>query len=249
MSSTTDLVLLLPPSEGKAPGGHRGAQATSFARSLGQQRRIIRDCLAAMASNGDETALTKVLGVRGDLLARAVDATSLLATARPPLLPAWQRYTGVVWEHLAPERLTAAERSRILVPSGVYGLTTADDLIADYRLKLSAVLPGIGKVGPYWRSSVSTIIGRREGGIIVDLLPTEHLLAVDLEYVAQRREVVSVRFVGSDGTRAAGHAAKAVKGKIARRLLIDGLDGIDGVSVEGWRVMRRGDGFEVRAPR
>ena len=188
-----------------------------------------------------------MVGVRGELLDRALAAMSSLATGRPPVLPAWQRYTGVVWEHLAPEYLTDAELSRILVPSGVYGVTTADDLIADYRLKMTARIDGIGQLGAFWRSSVTRAIARFGSGIIVDLLPGEHRAAIDVEELGRHRDVISVHFKAADGVGAAGHAAKAVKGRIAFVLLRQGLAGLDGLALDGWLVRPCADGYEVVA--
>ena len=106
-------ILLLPPSEGKATGGKSGARARwtpdrgAFAR-LEQHRVDVVEALGA-AGGGDE----KLLGVTGEHLARALDANTALIGA--PTLPAWQRYTGVVWDHLDPATLTTEQRRRILV--------------------------------------------------------------------------------------------------------------------------------------
>jgi uncharacterized protein len=188
-----------------------------------------------------------VVGVRGELLDRAVASMSSLATGRPPVLPAWQRYTGVVWEHLAPETLTATELARILVPSGAYGVTTADDLIADYRLKMTARLDGIGQLGAFWRASVTRAIARFGTGVVVDLLPHEHRAAIDGDELGRHRDIVSVRFMAADGVGAAGHAAKAVKGTIASVLVRQGLGALDGLDLEGWRVRPSADGYDVVA--
>jgi hypothetical protein len=44
-----------------------------------------------------------------------------------------------------------------------------------------------------------------------------------------------VRFRTADGTGAAGHDAKAVKGAVARAVLDDGLDALRGFRWQGWR--------------
>ena len=113
-------MLLLPPSEGKAEGGNRRRapwtpEAGSFGARLGDRRAAVVDALLA-ARGGDE----KLLGVRGEHLLRAQSAnTSLIGAAT---LPAWQRYTGVVWDHLDPATVPAAERRHIVVVSGLLGL-------------------------------------------------------------------------------------------------------------------------------
>ncbi len=142
-------VLLLPPSEGKAEGGRRRARAGTFDAALATERATLVAALARAV--GTPAGAAKVLGCRGDLLDRARAATAALVAGDAPRLPAAERYTGVVWEHLGP--LDAIDRRRVLVPSAVYGITTAADPIADYRLKLSVTLPGLGRPDRYWAGS------------------------------------------------------------------------------------------------
>ena len=87
---------------------------------LGEHRVAVVEALAAVGG-GDE----KLLGVKGDHLLRAQSANVSLVGA--PTLPAWRRYTGVVWDHLQPESLTPEQRRRLIVPSGLLGLVRGDD--------------------------------------------------------------------------------------------------------------------------
>jgi cytoplasmic iron level regulating protein YaaA (DUF328/UPF0246 family) len=193
--------------------------------------------------------LEKVLGVRAVLLERALAATSDLAKGRAAVLPAWQRYSGVVWAHLDASTLSVAQRRRILVPSGLYGVTTAQDPIADYRLKMDVALAPLGNLAAYWRPLLARVLGNHlRGATVIDLLPREHRVALDLEALAETGRVVTVRFVASNGAAAAGHAAKAVKGVLARRVLVEGLSVLDSFEWEGWRSVRSGDVIEVVAP-
>ena len=48
-----------------------------------------------------------------------------------------------------------ATRVRILVPSALYGVTTAEDQIVDYRLTMHAALPGLGNLARYWRQPLT----------------------------------------------------------------------------------------------
>lgn len=97
MTSNKKLIILLPPSEGKALSGATGTKFIesngTFGKSLGKQRTIV---IAALrdARGGSP----KLLGVSGAHLARAQQAN--LAVRGAKTLPASQRYTGVVWDHL-----------------------------------------------------------------------------------------------------------------------------------------------------
>jgi cytoplasmic iron level regulating protein YaaA (DUF328/UPF0246 family) len=238
-------VLLLPPSEGKTEGGRAPTRASRFEDRLGAARREVIAGFAAAVD--DPVVAAKVLGVRGDLLDRARAAMRALADGTAPVRPAAERYSGVVWEHLGP--VATPERHRILVPSAVYGITTAADPVADHRGKLSSSLPGLGRLDRYWRDLVTgTIAHHARGRTVVDLLPREHAAAVDWDRLAAGAPVVRVTFALADGTGAAGHGAKAVKGRFARVLLEHGLTRAARFTWEGWRASRNGGDIVVRAP-
>ncbi|MEX2625384.1 MAG: peroxide stress protein YaaA [Ilumatobacteraceae bacterium] len=213
---TSPLTILLPPSEGKAPGGGDPAWSPdhgTYGETLAAHRQEVIDALAA-AGGGDRT----LLGVGGDHLERAVHANRSLLGA--PTLPAWRRYTGVVWDHLDPATLTAAQRRSIVVVSGLLGLVRADDPVPDYRLKMGASLAPMGKLSTWWRPMLGpalTAASRRRA--VVDLLPKEHRAAFSDE---ERGRFVTVDLAERSGAPG-GHAAKAAKGRLARHLLTCGL--------------------------
>ena len=242
-------LLLLPPSEGKAVGGRLAVRADSFAHDLAEPRARVLAELAEVVSSRDAAERARVLGVRGDLLERAVEATEQLVDGTARVLPAWRRYTGVVWGGLEPATLTPADRRRVLVPSGLYGITTAADPVADYRLRLLVALGSLGRLSSFWRPTVtSALVARAWGRVVVDLLPAEHAHAVDFDALAEVCRVVRVRFVSADGGHAVGHEAKTAKGRFTRLLLNEGLEGVAGYRLEGWRAALAGDVVTVTAP-
>ena len=243
-------LLLLPPSEGKKEGGRAPGRPGSFDAELGPARAAVLAELDRIVRAGDPARCAAVLGVRGELLTRALGATAALATGAAPVLPAWQRYSGVVWAALDPGSLATADRRRILVPSGLYGLTGAADPVADYRLKMSVVLGGLGRLSAFWRPEVTAAVARRaRRRPVVDLLPAEHAAAVDLDVLGRSAPVVRVRFVSAAGDRAVGHEAKSAKGHLARALLLGGLEAAGTFRWEGWRSRVAGDEIVVTAPR
>jgi cytoplasmic iron level regulating protein YaaA (DUF328/UPF0246 family) len=190
-----------------------------------------------------------VLGVRGELLERALAATARLVEGSAPVLPAWRRYSGVVWGGLEPATLRPGDRRRVLVPSGLYGLTSAADPVADYRLKFLVPLGRLGRLSTFWRPALTAAVTTRaRGRVVVDLLPAEHAHALDLDALAATNRVVRVRFVDADGGRAVGHEAKEAKGRLARAILEEGLEAADGFAHGGWRAHRDRDRLLVVAP-
>jgi uncharacterized protein len=242
-------LLLLPPSEGKAAGGRPPVRPGSFDEALAHPRSLVLEELGRVLGSPGPAVQARVLGVRGELLDRAVAATRALVAGDAPVLPAWRRYTGVVWSALDPGTLTVADRRRLLVPSGLYGITSAADPVADYRLKLLVSLGRLGRLSTFWRPAVTAALAvRARDRVVVDLLPAEHAHAVDLGALDGVVRVVRARFVTADGTRAVGHDAKSAKGRLARALLDHGLDGVAGFRSGGWRATVEGDRVTVVAP-
>jgi len=229
-------ILLLPPSEGKALDARATPRRTGGSApagwdpgdgafgSLADQRFAVVEALSA-ASGGTE----KLLGVKGNHLLRAQSANSALPGA--PTLPAWQRYTGVVWDHLDPATLSAVARRRIVVVSGLLGLVRGDDPVPDYRLRMSANLPPLGKLSTWWREVLTETLRRAaRRKVLVDLLPQEHSAALNTSDLLQGVKVQGVKVQGvkvsliDRSGRPGAHFAKAAKGELARAILTDGVD-------------------------
>jgi cytoplasmic iron level regulating protein YaaA (DUF328/UPF0246 family) len=215
--STPSLAILLPPSEGKAFGGALpGWDPTDgrFGPALAAPRRRVARALAK-AKGGDQ----KLLGVGGATLERARAANRSVIGA--PVLAAGDRFTGVVWDHLALDELRGTERHRaresIFVVSALAGLVTIDDPLPDHRLKLSVSLGALGRVAGFWREPLSAALNDAlDGRLVIDLLPGEHAAAWEPD--RDRYDLRRVRLLAEDG-RAVGHAAKAAKGTLAHELL------------------------------
>ncbi len=217
VSPAPPLTILLPPSEGKAEGGTLpGWDPTSgrFGAGLARPRRQVAAALKR-AKGGDQ----KLLGVGGETLERARAANRVLVGA--PVLPAGERFTGVVWDHLDLGSLTPSARRRaadaIIVVSGVAGLVAIDDPLPDHRLKLSVSLPPLGRVATFWKRQLSAVLNDHLAGhLVIDLLPGEHAAAWTPD--PSRYDHRRVGLIDANG-RAVGHFAKAAKGLLARDLL------------------------------
>lgn len=213
-------ILLIPPSEGKATAGTGRPWSTSSGSfgGLGRQRDQVVAALAD-ADGGPE----KLLGLTGERLEHAQQANRELIGS--PGVPAWRRYTGVVWEHLDPSTLSPEQRRRLLIPSGLLGLVRGDDPVPFYRLKMGGRLPPLGTLSRWWQPSVTRVLDRRvRGRVVVDLLPREHRTAW---VPSPRSRGVRVEFVERSGVPG-GHFAKAAKGRLARAVLECGLEAIEG---------------------
>ena len=249
-------MLLIPPSEGKSEGGGQPPidwMAGAFAH-LADDRRAVRDAVRRTLRAGGRTGAEKLLGVRGPHLDRALDEWRHIDIS--PTAPAADRYSGVVWGGLDLPTLPAAARrramSRIVVPSALWGLVGAGDLIPAYRLKMSARLDGLGALAAWWRPAVSRALADRAGrGVVIDLLPKEHRAAIDPSALAPGR-LVRVEIVedGPAGRRSVGHAGKQAKGRLARAIVEHDArtaDDVAAVRAEGLSLLAvdRGDITQV----
>lgn len=186
--------ILLPPSEGKAkPEGGEPVDLSSlvFADELSAKRK-------------------KLIG--------AFDRALLKA----PTAPAAEVYTGVLYGRLELAGLTAAARrraaKRVLIASGLWGFVRLEDRIPYYKLPPSTKLDGIGPLAAWWRESLAAAMPDATGETIVDMRSG----AYQAMWKPQRGTLLAVRaFREEKGKRVAvSHMAKAVRGDVARALLL-----------------------------
>src|ERR671939_470756 len=117
------MLILLPPSEGKAPSGS-GAPldlATLSLPGLRPARERVLDALVTLC-RGDEEAAAAALGLSPGLRPEVARNAALASAGTRP---AAEVYTGVVYDALdlagmSPPVLALAERS-ILISSGLFG--------------------------------------------------------------------------------------------------------------------------------
>jgi len=214
-----DFALLLPPSEGKAENGDPSRPWAPRSGAFGAALEALRAQVVVQLRK-EKGGTQKLLGVGGAHLTRAQSSNIKIVGA--PCLPAWQRYTGVVWDHLDLASLTATERNafvkRIIVPSGLLGLVRADDPLPDYRLKMEARLAPFGTMSKWWRDEITdALVAVVKKKVVVDLLPNEHRAAINWDLL---NNVVRVDLVSHSGAVVGGHNAKAAKGLLARHLLV-----------------------------
>ncbi|MCG5441734.1 peroxide stress protein YaaA [Micromonospora sp. NIE79] len=225
------MLILLPPSEGKADAGtgRRWAPDRLSLPALNPARERVLDALVTLSTGPDEEAARAALGLsegqRGELRrnARLREA----ATA-----PAERLYTGVLYEALdlasLPATAQRAARRSILISSGLWGAVRLADRIPPYRCPIGARLPDVGALSAYWRRELTPALDDAAGrGPVLDLrsgayaatwTPRGELAERTLTVrVLHEREVdgVPVRSVVS-------HFNKATKGRLVRDLLVAG---------------------------
>jgi uncharacterized protein len=240
-------VLLLPPSEGKSPGGTGEPWApgrSAFPELDGHREKAIRALLRAMRAA--EPGRRKLLGVKGDALAAATAANRAVRTA--PTMPAIERYTGVLYDALDAASLSARDRKRlanqVVIFSGLWGASMPGDPLPDHKLKMSAAIAPVGKLSTWWRAPLTAALAPLvEGRVVWNLLPLEHDAAWTPAETGSAEpgaptSVLTVRFVDETTARTGAtrtfttvnHWNKLLKGALVRHVLATGADEPDALA-------------------
>ena len=218
------MLILLPPSEGKAPGG-RGAPMDLASMSFPELTTVRTRVLAALATTSGRPDALAVLGApkgAADQVAANVD----LATA--PARRVDGLYTGVLYDALDLASLDAGARRRaarsLVVVSAAFGALRPTDRVPAYRLSMDVSLPGVGPLAATWREVLGDVLAAAAGrGAIVDLRSSTYVAAWRPEgSLAERTVAVHVVRDGPGGRTAVSHMAKHTRGLAARHLLASG---------------------------
>ena len=236
------MLVLLPPSETKAPGGD-GDPLDLAALSWPELTDVRADLVKALVElAGDLPAARAALGLsptQDDEVGRNAE---LLGA---PTMPALERYTGVLYDALDVRSLTRAQRARadrrLAVGSALFGVVRSTDRIPAYRLSAGSALPGRPTLRALWRPTLGPLLAAVDE-LVVDLRSGAYAAlapvpgAVTLDVLSER----------PDGTRAVvSHSNKAHKGRVARLLATTTGEPGDVVRL---RALLRRAGFHVEHP-
>ena len=217
------MFVLLPPSETKRSGGvclPLDLESLAFP-ALTSHRRTLVHALAELA--GDEDATVRALKLGRTQLAE-VGRNAIVASS--PTTPVIDRYTGVLYDALAAETLSAEARAfagrHLLVHSALLGPVGGLDLVPAYRLSHDSRLPGLA-LKKHWSTGVSAAL-EAAGGLLLDLR-SEGYVSLGAAAAHPQRYFLRVVTETADGsTRALNHFNKKSKGEFTRALLQNGRD-------------------------
>ena len=230
------MLILLPPSEGKAdPGDDAGAPVDLGGLGLPgltPARAEAAEALTTLCAGPDDRAL----GVLGLSAGQAGELERNRRLWEAPALPAAALYTGVLYEALRLPALLAdpatADRTRasVLIFSGLWGVLGVDDPVPPYRLAMGVRLPPLGGMAAFWRPALRTALAGAGGdGLLVDMRSAPYAAAWRPDGPARERtvpvRVLRERRAGGRVRRTVvSHMAKATRGEVAGALLRAGAD-------------------------
>ena len=228
------MLILLPPSETKRIGGPEGTHLDYAALSwpeLTKPRRFAVEGVRKLSRNlGAATSALRLGGTQAAEVAR----NRVILTS--PVLPAIDRYEGVLYEGLDAATLTAEQRAfagrHVAIASTAFGLTAALDPIPAYRLSHDSRLPGLS-LTRLWRAPLAALLASTDG-LLLDLRSEAY---ASLGPLPDRPDAVFVRVVSEDVSgrrRALNHFNKMGKGEFVRRVIQEGVDHADVRSLLTW---------------
>jgi uncharacterized protein len=214
------VLIVLPPSEGKATGGDGppvDLPSLGFPELNGTRRRVLK-ALARVSRRADAASVLELPAGQAEA---ALARNRVLHEA--PTLPAGRRYTGVLYDNLdlpALDEEWAAER--IMILSGAWGALRITDRIPPYRLAMAVSLPPLGRLATVWRPGLTAAL--RPDGLVVDMRSAPYAAAWRYSGGVTVRVFRERLVAGVPKRTVVSHMAKATRGRIAHDLLAAGVD-------------------------
>ena len=213
------MLILLPPSEGKAAPARRGRPVDLGGLPHPGLAPLRDDLLTALAAASAEPGAAAALGLSPGLADEVARNVHLRTT---PARRAIEVYTGVLYAALDHATLSPAARRRanrwVRVQSALWGPVSPVDPITPYRLPMTASLPGVGTVAARWRAVLAPVMVELAGdGVVVDGRSASYASVWRPTGPAARAYVAVRVFTEVDGRRTiVSHAAKHTRGLVAR---------------------------------
>lgn len=213
------MLILLPPSEGKAPPARRGRPVDPAALALPELAPVRQELLQALihASHREDAATILDLGP-----GRLGELEVNRRLADLPGRPAAEVYTGVLYAALDAATLSTPARRRartaVLVQSALWGPIRLTDRIPPYRLSIGTRLPGLGPLAGHWQRALRGVLEPRSAEVVVDCRSTGYAAAWRPPDPAAIVRITA--HTARDGRRTVvSHFAKHTRGLVARMLL------------------------------
>ena len=220
------MLILLPPSETKRPGGV-GVSIDKSAiiwAALDDARAQLISELEKLCQNPLDAASALKLGKKSSL-----EISKNLDLWRSPTMPALERYTGVLYDALDYKTLSksAIERAsqQLFIQSALFGLVPAMEQIPDYRFSATSAIDGVN-LKQLWIAAHKAVWPRMVGPIL-DMRSESY---VALNPIPEDRESYFLEVVDADSGRALSHFNKKAKGAFVRSALENGLDGFSDIA-------------------
>lgn len=213
-------IVLLPPSESKTSANGSKTlklEALSFVE-LNPVREKVLVALEKL-SNGPKAKARTTLGISAKQ-EWEIERNQILRSA--PVAPAWQIYSGVLYDAIGMGSLNATQMKKLTsmsyVQSALFGLVSLADEIPAYRLSGDCTLPKVGTLSSIWAKPMASVLESlnelcidMRSGTYVKLGPIPRDCIAVVPKILQR--------MPSGPPKVVSHHNKATKGRILRAML------------------------------
>lgn len=214
-------MILLPPSEGKTDA--IGKQKLDFKKlsfpGLTKQRQELSAAVVDMAKGPTAKVRTAfAISAKQDF---EIERDQKLLTAA--VGPAWSVYTGVLYDAIEIETLSAKAKAKFesenFVVSALFGLINVTDRIPAYRLSGDTVVPKIGSLTKFWSESITSIISDQDD-FVIDLRSGNYVKLGPIDKAIADQVVVPriMQKMPKGAPKVVSHSNKATKGRLVRAL-------------------------------
>lgn len=241
------MLILLPPSETKRDGGAGSPLAFERLRfpTLNAVRRDVVDAVVALSADHQSAMRALKLGPKQSA---EVERNRAIPTA--PTMRALERYTGVLYDALDAQSLSAREwevaASSVVVQSALLGVVGATDPVPAYRLSFDSRLSlhrGAASLKKRWAAAGAAAVAETPG-LLLDLRSEGYAALAPLP---DRQGAHYVRVLARDESghvRALNHFNKQAKGLLTRALVEAGASFATTTELLEWAAS---EGYELRA--
>lgn len=226
------MLLILPPSETKREGGEPESRLELGTLSFPELIAPRKAALAGLRElSRSVSASMSALGL-GPTQRQEIDRNR--AVTRSPLLPALDRYTGVLYDAVDAATLDDPARcwagDHVIVHSALFGLLRAGDRIPAYRLSHDSRLPGT-TLRALWRRPIAATLSELPP-LVLDLRSEGYAALGPAPAGSWYLRVVSE---DERGRRVAlSHFNKKSKGEFARAMAVARPEVTDAADLIGW---------------
>ena len=210
--------ILLPPSETKLKGGqpHKGLPTLTFPVQNPGRADLLADLESWSRDSPAEAAKALKLG------SKSIDELANNVFHDAPVMPAIERYTGVLYSATGVADWTVEQREwaaeHVFIHSALFGIVSSADQIPAYRLSYDAKVRGLA-LRQYWQGQVESAIREMAAGDwVLDCRSDGYrtLAPIPADVPSVYLEVVS-----ANGGKALNHFNKIHKGELVRALVTD----------------------------
>lgn len=223
---TSGLVVLLPPSEGKAEskkGAKLNLASLSFPKLKTPRAQLIKELVDL--SQRQPAKMQKILALSKK---QAIELEMNQNLLKRPTAKAIEIYSGVLYEALNFAKLPKPAQNwigkRVFISSALFGLVGAFDKIPAYRLSGDKSLPNAGSLKTFWIKKLTALLDKQfEKNLILDLRSGVYASAWQPGETLKKNFVVGKivqkqRINGKTVYKVVSHHNKATKGKLVAAL-------------------------------